>query len=193
MKTLSNTWLVEEHSVTRFAEWTFGSEDEMHSFLERHPEVLDDLLIVGSELRSESHGWPDLLALDAEGRVWVIELKLDYAPRKILDQIIGHATWVASLTLADLAEIYARYADRARLAEAYEAKFGRRLPGRAEMGSVVAIVASRILEHTHCQLAWLEECGVPMRACEYRYLCAKGVEAVRLERVRLRPHARRPF
>jgi len=163
----------------------------MHSFLERHPEVLDDLLIVGSELRSESHGWPDLLALDTEGRVWVIELKFNYAPRKMLDQIIGHATWIASMTLEDLVEIYARYADGAQLAEDYEAKFGRRLPGRAEMGSVVAIVASRILEHTHCQLAWLKECGVPMRAYEYRYLCANGVEAVRLERVRLQPHPKR--
>ncbi|PYY52582.1 hypothetical protein DEJ17_15770 [Curtobacterium sp. MCSS17_011] len=179
--------------MLRFAECTFSSEDEMRSFLERHPETLDDLLIVGSELRSESHGWPDLLALDAEGQVWVIELKLNYAPRKILDQIVGHATWIASLTLRDLAQLYARCNDGAQLAEEYEAKFGRRLPGRAEMGSVVAIVASRILEHTHCQLAWLEECGVPMRAYEYRYLCANGVEAVRVERVRLQPHARKPL
>ncbi|MFS2028985.1 MULTISPECIES: hypothetical protein [unclassified Curtobacterium] len=165
----------------------------MRSFLERHPEVLDDLLIVGSELKSDSHGWPDLLALDAAGQVWVIELKLNYAPRKILDQVIGHATWVAALTLEDLVETYARYGDGARLTEDYEARFGKRLPGRAEMGSVVAIVASKILEHTHCQLAWLEQCGVPMRAYEYRYLCADGVEAVRLERVRLQRHARRPL
>ena len=60
-----------------------------------------DLLIIGRQVQTGFGGVIDLLALDAEGRVHVVELKRARTPRDVVAQTLDYGSWVKDLTLFD--------------------------------------------------------------------------------------------
>ncbi|PYY64423.1 hypothetical protein DEJ30_08130 [Curtobacterium sp. MCPF17_003] len=168
------------------------SEEDLRLFIEAHPETLGDVIILGRDVKTHGHGDVDLVAIDSDGQLWVIELKLKSATRKIMEQTIGYASWGKSASLRDLANLYAAYSGGTSLSDEFERRFGKRLPGRAERGLIVATVASKTDEHAHCQLEWLEGHGGPVRAYEYAFLYADGIgiEGFEMQRVCLHGHDR---
>lgn len=89
----------------------------------------DDWLLIGRQVRTGFDKLIDLLAMDAEGKLIIIELKRDKTPREVVAQAIDYASWVAQLRDFQITDIYQQFAERygrpqPTLDEAFQAKFG---------------------------------------------------------------------
>ncbi|WP_425839927.1 endonuclease NucS domain-containing protein [Microbacterium sp. PA5] len=115
-------------------------EREIEGWLESHPDILrEKLLIIGRQLRTGS-GVIDLLAMDEAGNLHVIEVKRECAVEGAVAQVVTYASWVANLTLDDIIAFYMAYSGR-QLAVAFWKRFGHKLPARINERQILTIVA----------------------------------------------------
>ncbi len=170
MATRMSLWkLNPDGSAAAVAEEKLATEEQIESAVESAPELLGmDVLIVGRQTQTPS-GPLDLLALDADGRLVVIENKRDRTPREVLAQTIDYAAWVSTLTFDEVETIYAKYqaanADEpADLAEDFEEHFGEQLDSIADVPRMV-IVAAHLDDSTERMIDFLTDSfGVPVNA-----------------------------
>ena len=95
----------------------------MASRLAGSPEALgEELLIIQKEFDgfADTRERLDLLALDKDGKLVIIENKLDDTGRDVVWQTIKYAAYCSNLNKADIVEIYQRYLDRWRSGESAE-------------------------------------------------------------------------
>ena len=70
------------------------SEKEIETFLEKHPYILEDnLVIIGSQVNVKPYGIIDLLGLDSENNLVIIEIKKDMADHEAVGQIFKYSVW----------------------------------------------------------------------------------------------------
>lgn len=80
------------------------TELALEDLLVRNPEMLEaDLQLVGRQTPTET-GWLDLLAVDRDGRLVVYELKRGTLVREAVTQVLDYASYLDSMSIADLAE-----------------------------------------------------------------------------------------
>ena len=99
----------------RFADLDLRERDHLQEWLVRMPDALgEDLLIVQKEFDgfADTRERLDLLALDKEGRLVVIENKLDDSGRDVVWQALKYVAYCSSLKKAEIVEIYQKYLDR---------------------------------------------------------------------------------
>ena len=74
----------------------------------------EELLIIQKEFDGfdDTRERLDLLALDKDGKLVVIENKLDDSGRDVVWQVLKYASYCASLTKSQIVEIYGQYLDR---------------------------------------------------------------------------------
>ena len=99
----------------RFADLNLRERDHLQEWLVRMPDALgEELLIVQKEFDgfADTRERLDLLALDKEGRVVVIENKLDDSGRDVVWQALKYVAYCSSLKKAEIVEIYQNYLDR---------------------------------------------------------------------------------
>ena len=99
----------------RFAELGFRERNHLQEWLANLPTALGEELLI---IQKEFDGFDDtrerlhLLALDKEGRLVVIENKLDDTGRDVVWQAVKYAAYVSTLERAQIVDIYQRYLDR---------------------------------------------------------------------------------
>jgi len=99
----------------RFSDLNLREREHLQEWLARTPDALgEELLIVQKEFDgfADTRERLDLLALDKEGRLVVIENKLDDSGRDVVWQALKYAAYCSSLTKAEIVDIYQRYLDR---------------------------------------------------------------------------------
>ena len=99
----------------RFADLNLRERDDLQEWLVRMPDALgEELLIVQKEFDgfADTRERLDLLALDKEGRLVVVESKLDDSGRDVVWQALKYVAYCSSLTKAEIVEIYQNYLDR---------------------------------------------------------------------------------
>ena len=99
----------------RFADLNLRERDHLQEWLVRMPEALgEELLIVQKEFDgfADTRERLDLLALDKDGRLVVIENKLDDSGRDVVWQALKYVAYCSSLKKAEIVEIYQTYLDR---------------------------------------------------------------------------------
>ena len=99
----------------RFADLNLRERDHLQEWLVRMPDALgEDLLIVQKEFDgfADTRERLDLLALDKEGRLVVVENKLDDSGRDVVWQALKYVAYCSSLKKAEIVEIYQNYLDR---------------------------------------------------------------------------------
>ena len=99
----------------RFADLNLREREHLQEWLVRMPDALgEDLLIVQKEFDgfADTRERLDLLALDKEGRLVVIENKLDDSGRDVVWQALKYVAYCSSLTKSEIVEIYQNYLDR---------------------------------------------------------------------------------
>ncbi|MCY3753267.1 MAG: DUF4268 domain-containing protein [Alphaproteobacteria bacterium] len=99
----------------RFADLNLQERDHLQEWLARMPDALgEELLIVQKEFDgfADTRERLDLLALDKEGRLVVVENKLDDSGRDVVWQALKYVAYCSSLKKADIVEIYQKYLDR---------------------------------------------------------------------------------
>lgn len=99
----------------RFSDLALRERDHLQEWLAKMPEALgEELLIIQKEFDgfADTRERLDLLALDKDGRLVVIENKLDDSGRDVTWQALKYTAYVSSLTKAQIVEIYQAYLDR---------------------------------------------------------------------------------
>ncbi|GKX50324.1 Uncharacterised protein [Pragia fontium] len=99
----------------KFSELGFTERKHLQEWLAHQPDALgEELLIIQKEFDGfdDTRERLDLLALDKDGNVVIIENKLDDSGRDMVWQALKYASYCASLTKAQIVEIYQQYLDR---------------------------------------------------------------------------------
>ena len=99
----------------RFAALNFRERDHLQEWIVDMPGVLgEELLIVQKEFDgfADTRERLDLLALDKEGRLVVIENKLDDSGRDVVWQALKYVAYCSTLKKAEIVKIYQNYLDR---------------------------------------------------------------------------------
>ena len=135
-----------------------------------------DLLVIGRQVRTRYGGYIDLLALDADGRVHVLELKRDRTPRDVVAQALDYGSWVQGLGIEDLEQIYLDHHDgETDLGEAFAERFGSPLPVIVNADQQFTIIASELDPTSDRIVEFLAESyGVPINAVFFRHFNDEG-------------------
>ena len=130
-----------------------------------------DLLIIGRQVPTSHGGYIDLLALDADGRAHVLELKRDRTPRDVVAQALDYGSWVQGLGLEDLEQIYLDHnGGETQLDEAFAARFDNPLPDVVNAEQQFTIIASELDPTSDRIVEFLAESyGVPINAVFFRH------------------------
>ena len=102
----------------KFSELGFSERKHLQEWLAHEPSALgEELLIIQKEFDGfdDTRERLDLLALDKDGNLVIIENKLDDSGRDVVWQALKYASYCASLTKAQIVEIYQQYLDRYEL------------------------------------------------------------------------------
>ena len=148
------------------------SERRLEDMLAQDPNMCGtDLLILGRQVHTDHGGYVDLLAIDADGRVHVLKLKRNRTPRDVVAQTLDYGSWVESLSLDDLEQIYLdHHADEEKLGEAFANRFESPLPDVVNTEQQLTIVASELDPTSDRIVEFLAESyGVPINAVFFRH------------------------
>lgn len=99
----------------KFSELGFTERKHLQEWLAHEPSALgEELLIIQKEFDGfdDTRERLDLLALDKDGNLVIIENKLDDSGRDVVWQALQYASYCASLTKAQIVDIYQQYLDR---------------------------------------------------------------------------------
>ena len=97
---------------TSFSELGFRERSHLQEWIKKHPSCLgEELLIIQKEFSgfSDTSERLDLLALDKDGRLVIIENKLDDTGRDVTWQALKYASYCACLTRDNIRSIYQEY------------------------------------------------------------------------------------
>lgn len=97
---------------TSFGELSISERRDLQEWIAASPDCLgEELLIIQKEFDGfhETRERLDLLAIDKQGRLVIIENKLDDTGRDVVWQAIKYASYCSTLKTAQIVEIYSRY------------------------------------------------------------------------------------
>lgn len=101
--------------IKTFTELGFTERKHLQEWLAHQPDALgEELLIIQKEFDGfdDTRERLDLLALDKDGNLVIIENKLDDSGRDVVWQALKYASYCASLTKAQIVEVYQQYLNR---------------------------------------------------------------------------------
>ena len=163
----------------RFGDLNLRERNHLQEWIANMPDALgEDLLIIQKEFDgfADTRERLDLLALDKEGRLVLIENKLDDTGRDVVWQAIKYAAYVSSLTKVQIADVFQQYLDRyqgggnaiERICEFLgEAEFDEVVINSGNTQRIVLIAASFRREVTAAAL-WLLGHGIQMQCFTVR-------------------------
>ena len=86
-------------------------EKDVENWIARHPELLfgsgEKVLVVAQSV--SGHSMADVLALDAEGKLVIVEIKRDWSDRATVGQLLEYAAAMTGKNYEDLEELYRNY------------------------------------------------------------------------------------
>jgi len=139
-------------------------EDEqlLEDMIVANPRILaEEWMLIGRQVKTESGGAVDLLAIAPDCSLVLIELKRDRTPRDVVAQALDYASWVAKLQGEDVAEIYARFTGGQSLDDAFRQRFGHEIvEDDLNKNHQVVVVASYLDESTERIVNYLRERGI---------------------------------
>ena len=205
-------WRMTDAGPHQLASSPLDFEQRLEDMLTEDPSMSGtDLLIIGRQVPTSYGGYIDLLALDADGRAHVLELKRDRTSRDVVAQALDYGSWVQGLGLEDLEQIYLDHqGGEAPLGEAFAERFDSPLPDVVNAEQQFTIIASELDPTSDRIVEFLAESyGVPINAVFFRHFIDDGREylarmwlldpqqtedkAVRPSRSKLRPWNGRDF
>ena len=106
-------------------------EERLESWIETNPNILgEELLIINRQYPLPNGEKVDLLAIDAEGKLAIIELKRDKGRREAIAQVLDYEALLSDLKEEDLNDVAVTYFEENKLEwenlrEAFQQKFGK--------------------------------------------------------------------
>lgn len=174
---MTSLFKVENGKLRKAQPKPLSRESLIEEWVAENPGLLGlDALIIGRQVPTDHGKYIDLLALDRAGGLVIIELKKDKTPRDIVAQILDYASWVRTLTTAQVYEI-ADKGSNGRLARAYRERFGEPVPEQLNGTHSMLIVASELDPASRRIVEYLsEEHGVSINTAFFNVFDADGSE-----------------
>jgi hypothetical protein len=182
-----------EHAI-----WTVGlspkrleptalpSEKVLHEMILESPEIIsDELMLIGTEVRTPHGGFIDLLGIDPAGTLVIIELKRDKTPRDVVAQALDYASWVKKLRIEDVRQIYANFHKDQDLQDDFRQRFSISLdPDAVGASHQIVIAAAALDEASERIMDYLTESGFPINVVYFQVF--KSAKDLLLSRAWLR-------
>ena len=148
-----------------------GGERRLEDILVRDVSILGlDVMVAGRQVATSYGKRIDLLAIDAGGDLYAIELKRDRTPREVVAQLLDYGSWVKDLGHEDISALFSEHQHGARLEEEFENRFGDVLPDALNQEHHLVIVASEVDNSTERIVLYLSgEFSVPVSVLFFRY------------------------
>ena len=165
-------WRMTDAGPHQLASSPLDFEQRLEDMLTEDPSMSGtDLLIIGRQVPTSYGGYIDLLALDADGRAHVLELKRDRTSRDVVAQALDYGSWVQGLGLEDLEQIYFDHqGGETHLGEAFAERFDIPLPDVVNAEQQFTIIASELDPTSDRIVEFLAESyGVPINAVFFRH------------------------
>jgi len=105
-------WRIESGRARALSPSELHDEAELETMLEADISLLGlptDLLVITRQALTEYAGRIDLLCIDAEGDLWLIEIKKTRTPRDVVAQALDYAYWIAELERDRVIDLYTSY------------------------------------------------------------------------------------
>ncbi len=172
-------WRMTDAGPHQLASSPLDFEQRLEDMLTEDPSMSGtDLLIIGRQVPTSYGGYIDLLALDADGRAHVLELKRDRTSRDVVAQALDYGSWVQGLGLEDLEQIYLDHqGGETHLGEAFAERFDSPLPDVVNAEQQFTIIASELDPTSDRIVEFLAESyGVPINAVFFRHFIDDGRE-----------------
>lgn len=165
-------WRVDGETVTKVETASLSAEDRLEDFVEGRIDILGlgDLLIIGRQVITRFGKRIDLLAIDAQGDLYVLELKKDRTPREVVAQALEYGFWIVDLSYEDIAEIYATHHEGEDFASGFSGRFDADVPETINAAHRLIIVASRMDQSTEQIVNYLSRYDVPINVLFFEYL-----------------------
>jgi hypothetical protein len=173
-------WKIEKGTQPKKVEFLpFEAEDRLEEIISRDISILDPrLLLIGRQVPTAFGKFIDLLAIDADGQLYVVELKRNLTPREVVAQLLDYGSWVRTLAAEDIAAIYANYLrkyqpkeDARGLDDAFREAFGGlAMPEELNESHELVVVAGALDASTERIVSYLaEHHGVAINAVFFRF------------------------
>lgn len=165
-------WRVNGETVTKVQTASLSAEERLEDFVEKRIDILGlgDLLIIGRQVITAFGKRIDLLAIDARGDLYVLELKKDRTPREVVAQALEYGFWIGDLSYEDIAELYATHHDGEDFASGFSSHFEADVPETINATHRLIIVASRMDASTEQIVTYLGHYEVPINVLFFEYL-----------------------
>ncbi|MFN0199525.1 MAG: DUF91 domain-containing protein [Planctomycetaceae bacterium] len=168
--------------------WRLGAKPEkvsksaINSEMMLEDAIVKDLSILSSQLMligrqvSTSYGkFIDMLAMDASGKLTIIELKKFRTPREVVAQLLDYASWAQSLSYEEIAAIYSDKNQGKKLEEGFDEAFGMSLPEQINQNHELIVVASELDSSTERIINYLSDnYSVPINAVFFSFFHDDG-------------------
>ena len=142
-------------------------EKDLENWMAENPELLfggEQVLVIGQSVAGQRMA--DILALDADGRLVVVEIKQDWSDRATVGQLLEYAAHMARSNYDDLERLARRYwnDENACLLDRFQKLTDDDTAERGNIpnGQRVCIVAPGSDEELQRIVQWLREYGVPI-------------------------------
>jgi hypothetical protein len=171
-------WRVDGDDARLVPSAVIGSEQRLESIIERRIDILGlgDLMQIGRQVITDFGKRVDLLALNAQGDVYVLELKRDRTPREVVAQALEYGFWVQQLSFEAIAELYEKHHAGADFDSAFTDHFNADLPEALNTAHQLVVIAAGMDASTKQIVDYLRDFGVPINVLFFDYLDDDGRE-----------------
>ncbi len=154
---------------TTFKEQKLKERQHLQEWIAKNPEVLgEELLIIQKEFDgfSDTHERLDLLALDKEGKLVIIENKLDDSGRDVTWQAIKYASYCSSMTQDEIVSIFAKYLNaseeeaREKILSFFDKEDMEDIELNPESTQRIIFVAANFRKEVTSSVLWLRNFGI---------------------------------
>jgi uncharacterized protein YeaO (DUF488 family) len=171
-------WSVaDDDKLQEIGQTRLNFEARLEDWLDHDISLIDeDLIVIGRQVETDAGGYIDLLCLDSEGDLAIVELKRDKTPRDIVAQTLEYASWIVTLSGADVLRIAERrFTDSAGFARAFRTRYDKELPESINSNHRMIIVASEVDGRCERVINYLSERhGVNINAVTFQHFGEKG-------------------
>jgi hypothetical protein len=171
-------WKVDGRGLQPVPTAVMDIEQRLEDWLFADPSLTGlDLLVIGRQVVTPNRGRIDLLAIDSDANTVVLELKRAKTPREVVAQVLDYASWVQSLTFADLESICQANLKRS-LADAYRERFESPLPEPVSSEHKLVIVAAELDESSERIVQYLGDHGININVVFFKLFRSGDQELV---------------
>jgi len=165
-------WRVDGDSVDQVPPSPIASEERLEDILEQRIEIigLGNLFQIGRQVVTEFGKRVDLLAIDAQGDLYVIELKKDRTPREVVAQVLEYGFWVQGLSFEAVRELYAKHHEGEDFDSAFTSHFEADIPDAINTSHQLLVLATGMDFSTEQIVEYVRGYGVPINVLFFEYL-----------------------